>query len=78
MQHDLAHQLHVEMALAERALRGLAHRRERRDEQIVEFGAIGEPRLEFGRAGAQRLVRQLSSSGSSSLISSTSGWRLLM
>ena len=59
MQHDPAHQLHIEMALAERALGGLAHRRERLDEQIVEFGAIGEPRLEFGRAGAQRLVRQL-------------------
>ena len=43
MQHDPAHQLHVEMALAERALRGLAHRRERLDEQIVEFGAVGEP-----------------------------------
>ena len=43
MQHDPAHQLHVEMALAERALRGLAHRRERLDQQIVELGAVGEP-----------------------------------
>ncbi len=59
VQHDAAHQLHVEMALPERALGRLAHRGERLDQEIVELGAVGEPLPEFGGARAQRLVRQL-------------------
>ncbi len=59
MQHDPAHQLHVEMALSQGALCRLAHRGKRLDKQIVELGAFREPFLEFGRAGAQRIVRQL-------------------
>ena len=47
MQHDAAHQLHVEMALAEGALRRLAHRRERIDQEVVELGAVGELLLEL-------------------------------
>ena len=40
MQHDATHQLHVEMALTEGALRRLAHRRKGFDEQIVELCAV--------------------------------------
>ncbi len=59
MQHHAADQLHVEMALAERALGGLAHGRERRHQDLVERGAIGDPLLQFLGARPQRLVRQL-------------------
>ena len=58
MQHDAAHQLHVEMALAEGALGRLAHGREGVDQQVVELGAVGELLLELRGAGAQLLVRQ--------------------
>ena len=78
MQHDAAHQLHVEMALAERALGRLAHRGEGLDQEIVELGAVGEPLLELRGAGAQRLVRQRVSSGSSALICVDKCARLLM
>ncbi len=43
MQHHAAHQLDVEMALAEGALGGLAHGRERLDQQVVEGLAGGQP-----------------------------------
>ncbi len=59
MQHDPAHQLHIEMALPQCALRRLAHRGERLDQEVVELGAAFELLLELGGAGAQRLVRQL-------------------
>ena len=58
VQHHAADQLHVEMALAERALRRLAHRGEGGHEQIVERLAGGELLAELLRAGAQRLVRE--------------------
>ncbi len=59
MQHDAAHHLHVEMALPERALGGLAHGRECFRNQIVEFRPVFEPLLELRGLGAQRLVREL-------------------
>ena len=40
MQHDAAHQLHVEMALAERALGRLAHGGEGVGQEVVELGAV--------------------------------------
>ena len=56
MQHHAADQLDVEMALAERALAGLAHGGEGRHQDIVERRALGELLLEFVGARAQRLV----------------------
>ena len=56
VQHHAADELHVEMALAERALGGLAHGGEGRHQQIVERGAVGELLLELVGARAQRLV----------------------
>ncbi len=58
MQHHPAHQLHVEMALAERALGGLAHGGEGLDQDVVEFGAVGELLLEVRGARAQLVVGQ--------------------
>ena len=58
VQHHAADQLHVEMALAERAPRRLAHRCEGGHEQIVKRPAGGELLAELLRAGAQRLVRE--------------------
>ena len=51
MQHDAAHQLHVEMALAERAFGRLAHGGEGIGQQIVELRPIGEPLPELPRCG---------------------------
>ena len=56
VQHHAADQLHVEMALAERALGGLAHGGEGRNEHVVERLAVGEFLAEFVGAGLQRLV----------------------
>ena len=56
MQDHAADQLHVEMALAERALGRLAHGGEGRDQDVVELGALGDLFLEFVGARAQRLV----------------------
>ena len=56
MQHHAADQLHVEMALAERALGGLAHRGEGLDQQVVERLALGQALLQPGRARPQRVV----------------------
>ena len=41
VQHHAADQLHVEVALAERALGGFAHGREGGNEKVVERGALG-------------------------------------
>ena len=43
VQHDAAHELHVERPHAEHALGGLAHDGERLVEQVVERLAVGEP-----------------------------------
>ena len=56
MQDDAAHQLHVEMALAESALRRLAHGREGVDQDVVELGAVGELLLELLGPRAQLVI----------------------
>jgi hypothetical protein len=56
MQHHAADELHVEMALAERALGGLAHRGEGLWDQIVELGPGLHAGAEGFGAGAQLLV----------------------
>src|SRR6185437_16246559 len=53
-----AHQLHVEMALAEDAARRLADRRKGVDEDVVEGLASLEAGLQRLRLAAQRFVRQ--------------------
>ena len=58
VQHDPAHQLHVEMALAEGALGGFAHRRKRVGQDVVELGAVGQLPLELRGPGAQLVIRQ--------------------
>ena len=58
VQHHAADHLDVEMALAERALGGLAHGGEGRHQNVVERPPLGELFLEFLGAGAQRLVGQ--------------------
>ena len=52
MKHDPAHQLHVEMALAQGALGCLAHGGERVDEQVVEAGALVQAGAQVVGAGA--------------------------
>ncbi len=59
VQDHAADELHVEMALAERALGGLAAGREGRNQDVVERLAFGDLLLEVLGAGAQRLVGQL-------------------
>ena len=71
MQHDAAHQLDVEMALAERALGRLAHRGEGLGQEVVELFAVGEPLLELAVRARSSSSDSATSSGSSSLISST-------
>ena len=56
VQHHAADELDVEMALADGAAGGLAHGRERGNEQVVEARPGGELGAEFVGAGAQRLV----------------------
>ena len=56
VQHHAADQLHVEMALAQRALGGLAHGGEGFGQEVVEGLAVGQPFLERGGQGAQILV----------------------
>ena len=73
VQDHAADQLHVEMALAERALGGLAAGRERRHQDVVERLAVGELLPELVGARAQRLVGELLQLLSSALISSTRG-----
>ena len=59
VQDHAADQLHVEMALAERALGGLAHGGEGRDQDVVERLAVGELLLESLGARPQLVVGQL-------------------
>src|SRR6266496_4014161 len=59
MQHHAAHQLHIEMALAERPLGGFANGGESFGNDIFERGAILFAFLERLGAGAQSLVREL-------------------
>ena len=75
VQHHAADQLDVEMALAERALGGLAHGGEGRDQKVVERSCR---RRAAARKSAVR-ARSASSdsaatSGSSALMASTRGW----
>ena len=56
VQHHAADQLDVEMALAERALGGLAHGGESGHQNVVEGGAVGDLFPEFFGARAQRFV----------------------
>ena len=53
VQHHAADQLYVKRPQAERALGGLAHHREGRDQQAVEGGAGGQLLAELGGLGAQ-------------------------
>ncbi len=59
VQDHAADELHVEMALAERALAGLAHGGEGRHQDVVERGAVGDLFLEGLGARAQLLVGEL-------------------
>ena len=56
VQHHAADQLHVEMALAERALGRLAHDREGFGQEVFERLALGQPLLEGRRHGLQLVV----------------------
>ena len=58
MQHNRAHQLHAEGSLSQRAVRALAHRRQRVDHQIVQRLALLQPLAEERRLPAQLRVRQ--------------------
>jgi hypothetical protein len=58
VQHHAADQLHIEMALAERAFAGLAHGRKGRNQEIVEVLAGGEFFAEGFGARAQFFVRE--------------------
>ena len=60
VQDHAADQLHVEMALAERALAGLAHGREGRHQDVVERLAVGDLFLELLGARAQLPRRRAS------------------
>ena len=56
--HHAADQLHIEMALAERAPGRLAHRGESRNQQILQRLAVGDLLPEHGGAAPQCLVAQ--------------------
>ena len=58
VQDHAADKLHVEMALAERALGRLAHRREGFRQKAVQLFAIGEPLSELSRLAAKFLVAE--------------------
>ncbi len=58
LQHHAADQLHVEMAQAERAARGLAHDRERLGQQVVEGLAGRELLAELDGLGGEIGVGQ--------------------
>ena len=74
VQDHAADQLHVEMALAERALGGFAHGGEGRHQNVVERLAFGELLLERRRcAPSARRRDSAASSGSSALMASTRG-----
>ena len=73
VQHHAADQLHVEMALLQRALGRLAHGGEGGNGEIVERLAGGELGAERLGLAAQLLVAQRRNSGSSALIAATFG-----
>ena len=56
VQHDAAHQLHVEHALVGLAEAGLAHGGVGLEEHVVQVLAVGEPLAELGRLRAQLIV----------------------
>ena len=58
MQHDAAHQLHVEMALAQGALGRLAHGGEGVEQDVVEALALGQALAQPGGARPQLVVAQ--------------------
>ena len=58
VKHHAAHQLNVEMALAEGSPGGFAHGGEGGDEQIVEFDAVRDLAAELGGLGAELIVAQ--------------------
>ena len=58
VQHNAADQLHVIVALAERALGGFANSRKGLWQQLVERLALGDPGLENRGLSAQFLVGQ--------------------
>ena len=59
VQRDRPHDLHVEVALADRAPGRLAHARERLRQEVVERLAVGEPPAELRRLGGELLVREV-------------------
>ncbi len=58
MQHHAADELHVEVALPEHALGGLAHRGESWHEDVVEALAGSKLRLQHIGAGTKLVVRE--------------------
>ena len=58
VQRGAAHQLDVVVALTEGAHRGLAHRGERLDQDVVEGGTVVEPLAELAGLGSQLVVGQ--------------------
>ena len=56
VEHHAADELHVEMALADGALGGLADRGEGLGDQILDRGAVFHPRAEGVGAGAQLVI----------------------
>jgi hypothetical protein len=59
VQDHAALELHIEVALAERALGRLAHHGEGLDQEVVQGLALGQPLAEFRRLGTQLLVAEL-------------------
>ncbi len=77
VQHHAADQLHVEMALTERPLGGLANGGEGFGDQIFERRAVLYAFLERLGAGAQSLVRELLDLRFESVDLSDDGWVFL-
>jgi len=73
VQDHAADQLHVEMALPERAFRGLAHGGEGGDQNVIEGFAVGKLLLELVGARRSASSERDSSSFSSALMASTRG-----
>ncbi len=59
VKRSTTHQLHVEVALTDDADGGLAHHRERLDQQVVELGPVLETLAELGGLAPQDVVGQL-------------------
>ncbi len=73
MEHDAADELHAVGIKPEHAACGLAHGGEGFGQNVVERFAVGEPRLEFRRLGAQLLVVRARYSSAIASILSTMG-----